>query len=276
LKWNLKDKIKEFILPIAELEGANIYFERKGYGETTYVFCHGLGSNGIKFENEDMDWYANHFDVVSWDNRGLGRSGSSGKYSLPLYATDLKNLLQYLNIEKAIIFGVSWGGVLTQKFATMFPEMCSAIVLDSTSSEVNQKASENWYARGEIARLGIKKALAGKRLAEAFDGHRTASNKTQPDVSAEHLDSYVAQCRATAGLREHPLTHELASLVIPALIVGAGNDAVAGAAGSVILNRTLKDSELHIFQEANHGVYATEREGFRQILIEYLKKIDLI
>ena len=245
-------------------------------GQTTYVFCHGLGSNGIKFEKEDMDWYAKHFDAISWDNRGLGRSGPSERYSLPLYATDLKNLLRYLEVRKAIIFGVSWGGVLAQKFATMFPEMCSAIILDSTSSEVNQKASENWYTRGEIARLGVEKALAGKQLAGAFDGHRTASNDVQPYVSDADLNSYVAQCRATAGLREHPLTHELASLGVPALIVGAGNDTVAGAGGSVILDRTLTNSELHIFQEAGHGVYATEREGFRQVLIEYLEKIDLI
>ena len=263
-------------MPIAELEGANIHFERRGVGETTYVFCHGLGSNGLKFEKEDMDWYAKHFDVISWDNRGLGRSGSSEKYSLPQYATDLKNLLQYLNVSKAIIFGVSWGGVLVQKFASMFPEMCSAIILDSTSSEVNQKASENWYARGEIARLGVAEALAGRYLTEAFDGHRTASNNIQPAVSSEHLNSYVAQCRATAGLREHPLTHELASLGIPALIVGAGNDTVAGAGGSVILDRTLTNSELRIFQEAGHGVYATAREEFRQVLIKYLEKIDLI
>jgi len=263
-------------LPIAKLEDAKIHFERRGSGETTYVFCHGLGSNGIKFEDEDMDWYANHFDVISWDNRGLGRSGSSGKYSLPLYATDLKNLLQYLNVKKAIIFGVSWGGVLTQKFATMFPEMCSAIILDSTSSEVNEKASENWYTRGEIARLGNKQALAGRKLGQAFDGHRTASSNIQPKVPAEHLNSYVAQCRATAGLREHPLTQELASLVVPALIVGAGNDTVAGAGGSVILDRTLLNSELHIFQQAGHGVYSNEREAFRKLLIEYLEKIDLI
>ena len=189
-------------MPIAELSEANIHFERKGSGKTSYVFCHGLGGNGSRFEKEDMDWYAEHFDVISWDNRGLGRSGSAKKYSLPLYANDLKNLLDYLDIEKAIIFGVSWGGVLAQRFATMFPEICLAIVLDSTSSEVNLKASEHLYTRGEIARLG--------------------------------------------------------------------------AGGSVILDRTLPKSELHIFQDAGHGVYSTEREGFRKLLLDFLGRLDLI
>ena len=263
-------------MPIAELSDANIYFERKGSGKTTYVFCHGLGGNGSRFEKEDMDWYADHFDVISWDNRGLGRSGSAKKYSLPHYANDLKNLLDYLDIEKAIIFGVSWGGVLAQRFATMFPEVCLALVLDSTSSEVNLKASENWYTRGEIARLGAKAALAGKELPQAFDGHKTASSNTYSEVLPEHLDSYVAQCRATGGLREHPLTPDLESLNVPTLVVGAGKDTVAGAGGSVILDRTLPKSELHIFPNAGHGVYATEREVFRKLLLDFLGRSDLI
>ncbi len=263
-------------MPIAELPGANIHFERNGSGKTSYVFCHGLGGNGSRFEKEDMDWYAEHFDVISWDNRGLGRSGSAEKYSLPLYASDLKDLLHYLEVEKAIIFGVSWGGVLAQRFATMFPEICLAIVLDSTSSEVNLKASENWYTRGEIARLGAERALAGKELSQAFDGHKTASNSTYSKVLPEHLDSYVAQCRATGGLREHPLTPELGFLNVPTLVVGAGRDTVAGAGGSVILDRILPKSELHIFQDAGHGVYTTEREGFRKLLLDFLGRLDLI
>lgn len=263
-------------MPIAKLPDSDIHFERKGSGKITYVFCHGLGGNGARFEKEDMDWYAEHFDVISWDNRGLGRSGSSEKYSLPLYATDLKNLLDYLEIEKAVVFGVSWGGVLVQRFATMFPKMCLALVLDSTSSEVNVKASENWYTRGEIARLGKQTALAGKELSKAFSGHKTASTSTFAEVLPEHIDSYVAQCRATAGLREHPLTPELESLHVPTLVVGAGKDTVAGAGGSVILDRTLPKSELHIFSDAGHGVYGTEREGFRKLLLDFLRRSELI
>ena len=263
-------------MPFAKLPDSNIHFVRKGSGEITYVFCHGLGGSGSRFEKEDIDWYAEHFDVISWDNRGLGRSGASEKYSLPLYAMDLKNLLHYLKIEKAVIFGVSWGGVLAQRFATMFPETCLALVLDSTSSEVNVKASENWYARGEIARLGEQTALAGKELSEAFSGHKTASTSTYTEVLTEHIDSYVAQCRATAGLREHPLTQELESLHVPTLVVGAGKDTVAGAGGSVILERTLPKSELHIFSDAGHGVYRTEREAFRKLLLDFLRRSKLI
>ena len=98
----------------------------------------------------------------------------------------------------------------------------------------------------------------------------TASENSQRPVPDEQIPSYVAQCRATAGMREHPLTAEITRLTMPVLVVGAGNDTVAGAGGSVILSRNIRNSKLQIFQEAGHGVYASARADFRECLLEFL------
>ena len=239
-------------MPLANLNEVDIYYDRKGKGELPYVFCHGLGSNSIRFEEEKGEWYSEIFDVVSGNDCGLGRSVFSKKYSLPLYAKDLKNLLDLLSIDKAVIFGVSWGGVLTQIFAIDYPERCHAIILDSTSSEVNRVASERWYQRGQ----------------EAYDIY--------PTVEETHRESYVAQCRAIAASREHALAMALNKVDILALIVGGGKDEVASAAGSAILSRNLPNSQLHIFQEEGHCTYSLEREGFRDLLLRFTESIKLL
>lgn len=257
-------------MPIAALDDVNIYYDVRGDGPLAYVFCHGLGGSAEGFEREEMDWYARHFRTVSWDNRGLGRSGPGGKYSLPLYAADLAHLLDYLKIERAVIFGVSWGGVTALRFALDHPEKVAALVVDSTSSESNVRASENWYLRGELARLG-EAALAGRSIEPAFNGHQTVSTAPQiPQVKPEHLDSYVAECRTIAGLREHPMTPELHRITAPTLVVGGGQDFIAGAAGSVIISRNIPGARLHIFQDAGHGTYHQAREEFRTLLLEFL------
>ncbi|MEX2375935.1 MAG: alpha/beta hydrolase, partial [Dehalococcoidia bacterium] len=148
-------------MPLAALDDVNIHYEERGSGPLALVFCHGLGGSGEAFEQEEVDWYAERFRTISWDNRGLGRSGPAGKYSLPLYASDLAHLLDHLSIDQAVIFGVSWGGVVALRFAIDHPEKVAALVVDSTSSESNVRASENWYLRGELARLG-EAALAGR------------------------------------------------------------------------------------------------------------------
>lgn len=264
-------------MPLMDLGDVQLHYEERGSGPTAYVFCHGLGGSGEGFERDDMDWYAERFRTVSWDNRGLGRSGQATKYSLPLYASDLDRLLDRLGIERAVVHGVSWGGVVVQRFALDFPQRCAAIVLDSTSSEVNAAASENWYLRGEVARLGTE-AVAGREAAPAFAGHQTvtaAAAAAGPALSPGHVNSYVAEARATAGLREHPLTPYLVRISCPTLVVGGGKDTVAGAGGSVVIARTVPGARLEILQDAGHGVYRQAPEQFRALLMEFLATHDL-
>jgi pimeloyl-ACP methyl ester carboxylesterase len=259
-------------MPKAELAEVTLHYEEAGDGPLAYVHCHGLGGSNESFEREDMGWYAERFRTISWDQRGLGRSGPATKYSLPRYAEDLNGLLDYLGIEKAVVMGVSWGGVLVQRFALDYPERCAAIVLDSTSSEVNPRSAENWYLRGEVARLG-QTALEGREIAPAFEGHVTMAEQRDVEsrVAPEHLESYVAQARATAGLREHSMTPYLNRIECPALVVGGGQDKVAGAGGSVVIARAIgENARLEILQEAGHGVYRQGRDEFRKLLLEFL------
>lgn len=260
-------------MPKAELAEVSIHYEEAGDGPLTYVYCHGLGGNGQSFEKDEMPWYAEHFRAVSWDNRGLGRSGQAAKYNLPKYAEDLNGLLDHLGIEKAVVHGVSWGGVVVQRFALDFPERCAAIVLDSTSSEVNPASAENWYMRGEVARLGPEAALAGREMKPAFAGHVTMSTQQNVErtVPPEHLESYIAEARATAGLREHPMTPYLHRIECPTLVVAGGKDTVAGAGGSVVIARAIgANARLEILPEAGHGVMHQAREEFRPLLLEFL------
>ncbi len=171
--------------------------------------------------------------------------------------------------------GVSWGGVLVQRFALDYPGRCTAIVLDSTSSEVNVAASENWYARGEIARIGAE--AVNREFAPAFAGHATVTSEASPQrqVPPEHVESFVAQSRATASLREHPLTPELHRISCPALVIGGGADTVAGAGGSVIISRQIPNAELEVVQDAGHAVYRQAPERFRQLLLDFVAEHGL-
>lgn len=257
-----------------ELNGVRIHYTEAGEG-TAYVMVNGLGGNSAGFVAEDMPWYAERFRTIAWDQRGLGKSGPAPKYSLPLYAADLAALLDHLEVERAIVHGVSWGGVLTQRFALDYPERCAALVLDSTSSEVNVGASENWYLRGELVRLGPD-ALAGREVAPAFEGHATVSSAPETRrVAPEHVDSYVAQARATASLREHPLTSYLGAIECPTLIVAGGSDTVAGAGGSVVISRQIPSARLEILEGVGHGVYRDAPERFRSLLVSFLTHVGV-
>lgn len=264
-------------MPYADLGDVNIHYEHSGSGSPTYVFCHGGGGNGNVFMEHFPFWKQYFPSVLTWDNRGVGLSSQTPKYALPLYASDLAQLLKYLSIDQAVIHGVSWGGVLAQQFALDYPNKCSALILDSSSSEVNLQASENWYNRGEIARLGAQAEIGGFR--PAFSGHTASAKNIQSSgmkVLPQHIDSYIAIMRTLAGLREHPLTHRLKDIQCPVLIVGAGRDSTAGAGGSVIMARNIPNCHLEIFQESEHGVYRHMKNEFRELVLEFCREKNII
>lgn len=238
-------------MPHANLGDVSIFYEEAGRGPATFIHCHGLGGSSARFVESDLAFWSQYFRTIAWDNRGLGRSSAAEKYNVPLYAFDLMRLMDHLAVERALIHGVSWGGVLVQQFVLDYPERCAGIVLDSTSSEVNVAASEGWYARGERAKRG-------------------------EGVQPEHIDSTVAQARAVAGLREHPYTPRLRHVTVPALCVGGGQDATAGAGGTVILGRTLPDARTTIFQDAGHGIYREKPAEFRALVLDFARAIGLL
>ena len=264
-------------MPDVMLEDATIHYEEAGSGSLAYVFCPGLGGDGRGFV-EHFEFWAHHFPrVITWDYRGAGQSSQAAKYNLPLFAADLAALMDALGIARAVLHGVSWGGVVVQQFALDHLERCAAVVLDSTSSEVNVAASQNWYNRGEVARLGTGAEVGEFR--PAFAGHTASAQSAQEQgtqVKPEHMDSYVASARAIAGLREHPFTPRLATITCPALVVAGGQDATAGAGGSVILARNLPNARLEIFQDAGHGVFRHKRDEFRELVLEFCGEFGIL
>ena len=264
-------------MPDMQLDDVTIHYEEVGGGSLAYVFCPGLGGDGQSFVEHFPFWQRHFPRALSWDNRGAGRSSQANRYNLPLCAGDLAGLLDGLGIEKAVIHGVSWGGVVAQQFALDHLERCAAIILDSTSSEVNVAASENWYNRGEVARRGVEAQIGEFR--PAFQGHASSAQATQEQgvqVRPEHIDSYVANARAIAGLREHPFTPRLRHITCPALVVAGGQDTTAGAGGSVILARNLPNARLEIFQDAGHGVFRHKRDEFRELALDFCRSHNII
>ena len=245
-------------MPDMDLGDVTIHYEEAGQGPLAYVYCHSLGGNSEDFIQE-FDFWKKHFGrVVTWDNRGRGKSSQAAKYNLPLYAADLARLLDGLGIQKAVAHGFSWGGVLVQQFAIDYPEKCAAVIVDSSSSEVNVAASERWYNGGERARTN-----------QRGEGGR--------EMRPEHIDSFVAMSRAIAGLREHPLTPRLKEITCPVLlVVGAGDVSTGGPAGAVIMSRQIKTNRLQIFDGVEHAVYLQKREEFRKLTLEFCREHGII
>ncbi len=116
-------------------EGERLWFETSGCGPDL-VFCHGLGGNAAVWFQQ-VPFFARNFHVITWDQRGFGRSSNSAQKSGPASAVpDLVALLDHLDVSRAHIVGQSMGGWAALGAALAVPERIASLVFACTTGGI--------------------------------------------------------------------------------------------------------------------------------------------
>ncbi|NTW12760.1 MAG: alpha/beta fold hydrolase, partial [Anaerolineales bacterium] len=119
-------------MPKAQSNGIELYYEVQGVGKPL-VLISGLGYSLWQWHRM-VPLLAEHFQVVTFDNRGVGQSDKpAGPYTAQMLAADTVGLLDALNIEKAVILGHSMGGFIAQSMALDFQQRVEKLILCSTN-----------------------------------------------------------------------------------------------------------------------------------------------
>ena len=102
-----------------------IYYERYGDG-FPLVFISGGSGMDLRQWKDIAPALAEDFEVVLVDPRGIGRSDNpTARYS---DGRDLEALLAHLNIDRAILIGLSSAGGFVLEYASEYPARLAAIV----------------------------------------------------------------------------------------------------------------------------------------------------
>lgn len=102
---------------------------------TPIIFLHGgPGYNSVAFEQTTADALAkNGFFVISYDRRGEGRNVElQADYNFVQTLSDLTQIYQQFKLDKAVLLGHSFGGIVATLYAEQFPNKVSALILVST------------------------------------------------------------------------------------------------------------------------------------------------
>jgi 3-oxoadipate enol-lactonase len=113
-----------------ERPGCTIHYWLGGREDRPLVaLLHGATMDHRMFDSQ-LEALAEHYRVLSWDNRGHGASRPlTGNFHLEDCADDLVALLDHLGVEKAVLVGQSMGGMIAQHIYLRAPERVRAIVI---------------------------------------------------------------------------------------------------------------------------------------------------
>jgi len=109
-----------------------VYWEESGNPEGIPVlFLHGGPGAGTVPENRRF-FDPNAYRIILFDQRGSGRSTPAGEIkenTTQLLVSDIEVLRRFLNIDRWVVFGGSWGSTLALIYAEMYPGRCIGLVL---------------------------------------------------------------------------------------------------------------------------------------------------
>ncbi len=135
------------MLPLDDIH--TIYWEQSGNPKgIPVVFLHGgpgAGSSPTHRRFFDPESYR----IIILDQRGAGRSRPLGELrnnTTPLLIDDLERLREYLNINKWLVFGGSWGSTLALAYGEAHPGRCLGFILRGIF--LCRKKEIDWFLYG--------------------------------------------------------------------------------------------------------------------------------
>lgn len=109
----------------------SVHESGNGEGRPPVVFCHGFPDLAFSWR-EQLDAVADAgFRAIAPDQRGYGASSAPPEieaYGLGQLAGDLADLLDVLEIDRAVFVGHDWGGFVAWAMPVLFPRRCAGVV----------------------------------------------------------------------------------------------------------------------------------------------------
>ena len=119
-------------MPSVDAGGTELHYARAGSGEPM-LLIQGMAATHMTWGREFVTPLEESFDVVAFDNRGMGLSGPAEMpFEIADLAGDALALLDALAIERAHVLGISMGGMIAQELLLAHPERIRTLSLGAT------------------------------------------------------------------------------------------------------------------------------------------------
>jgi pimeloyl-ACP methyl ester carboxylesterase len=248
----------------AQLNGIEIDYAASGRGPAV-LLSHGYSATRRMWDGQHRA-LEDRYQVISWSMRGHGQTDSPddpSQYSADLTVADMAALLRHLGVQRAVIGGLSLGGVVSLGFYLAHPEMVRALVIcDSGPGYRNAEARAAWNQRAneraaELEARGLD-ALSdrSREMREAMGEHRSAQGLAH----------------AARGMLAQQGSHVidgLPTIRVPTLII-VGDQDQPFLPPCEYMAKKIPGARLEVIPGAGHSSNLDQPEAFNRVLGDFL------
>jgi len=251
----------------------------------TLVLLHGGPGGDHSTFKPAFEALADVAQLVYLDHRGNGRSerGDPADWNLAQWGDDVRAFCEALGIEKPIVLGYSFGGMVAQAYATRHPEHPGKLILYSTSPKVDREEIYGVFERlGGARARAVAEARWKTPSPESSAAYREVcsplyNRRARRDPDAEHrmvrndavAFHFAGPDKETARL---DFRAGLGRVMCPTMVVAGEDDPITPISRSELIVRCLPANLVRFERvaDAGHGVHNDDPELAMRMLREFI------
>lgn len=260
-------------MPTADIRGARIYYEINGTGHPL-VLTMGQGT-GPEAREELLTGLSKHRTVLTYDQRGTGRSGAAdSSQSIEDMSLDIVALMDEVGFARADVMGISTGTGMATALAAGSPGRVERLVLAAPWS----------HGDDYLMTLQKMRMAAASTMPADYYSHLNALLVYPPEYRREHSSRFKkkaltaldqpqnaslisARLNAILAFDARPL---YARIRCPTLVLGARDDLVMPLWFAEEAANTISGARLVTFENGGHLFAETRTAGFLEALAPFL------
>lgn len=259
--------------PTKYIEANGVKFSYRTLGPksgTPLIFLQHFTGNIDAWDPAVVNALAKTRPVVVFNNRGVGATNGVVADSVAQMTTDAYAFIQALGYKQVDLLGFSMGGFVAQELAAQHPELVHKVILAGTTHQgggnnlmrVLGEAFSRANAPDPRHYLFFSQTDAGKKAGREFLARVCARTKDRDPESGKEIADAHGKALIVFTSTPDPEYKTLKAINQPVLVVTGSNDTMLPTEGSITIFKQLKNAQLVLYPDANHGSIFQYHDSF--------------
>tara|TARA_R110002110_G_scaffold2756_5_gene13415 strand:+ start:25072 stop:25857 length:786 start_codon:yes stop_codon:yes gene_type:complete len=254
-----------------DANGISQYYDVQGDGPPLLLVA-GMGGTA-NYWAEQVAYFSRANTVISYDQRGTGRTSHEPVTGIEQLRDDLLALLDVLGFDAVDYLGHSTGGNIGQIIAIENPERLRKLVIYASTTHGDAYRSKVWRVRRSIL----------ENQGPELYGDMSSLMLYPPDWIAENAELLEKQQAAQVAMlapvsvmtsrieavQAFDRRSQLSDIHVPTLVLCARDDRQTPAYFSAALAQAIPDAEYSLLDYGGHACSRTVPDAFNKIVAEF-------
>lgn len=253
-----------------------IFYKVYGTGEAI-VFLNGIAMSTNSW-SPFINQISKNYKMIVLDliDQGVSR-GFEDFYTLEVQADVLKVVLDKLNITKAHLVGMSYGGKVAITFALKYMNIVNSLSLvntDAYTSKFNQELGRAWVLaaatlNGEL----FSSVLLPSMYSVSYYENNMDKMKEKEKYLIEMLNQtwFDRFNRTINSSKSYNVIDNIHKIEVPTLIVTSDEDITIPKKLQCQVHKKIKNSKMVIIKESGHAIMYEKPKEFIEVIMNFIK-----